>query len=208
MLSAQLSSALWTSAHQEQRQILLANAFPSSHGPFRGCLLGSIERIWLLLLALVFSLPSTLLSIFPSLPCPLFTFFFVPSPHPHTPLTLFLYQFSCFLIVCLSSIWYPPPLLHYFSRLIPSLCHSAFFCLLVSVSVSVFLSFSPPSSFFIPKSSPNLLPLQSQESMGGSGHKESPVLMEHRTHGERGNYLLDKLETRLMRGSSPKIKHS
>lgn len=178
MLSAQLSAASWASAHQEQRQISLANELPFRAGPIQGSPLdGWCGKDFASLFPFVSSLPPSPISILPSLPCLASLSFFVPSPHAHFFLLSFLITFPAVPLSPSSFIWCLPPLSGayllsfalYFSPLclIPSLCHLASFCLLytsASVSLSLFSSFSPPSTFLT--LSPSILqPLQRQESM-------------------------------------------
>lgn len=124
------------------------------------------------------------MSVLPSLPCSHLTFLLYTSP---TPTSSYALSLSLFLL----SHGTPPPLFDaYRLSFTVSICFVSnpislllglFLSFCIRLSLSPFLyfsSFSPPSFFFIPNSSPAIVGHSEAGKHGGSGHKKIPVLMD------------------------------
>lgn len=131
------------------------------------CWRASKRKTWLLSLAFLSSLSSPPFSILPPLSCPHFTLCFVPSPYTYLFFLSLLITFPTLSLFLSSFIRYLPPFHHCLFLL--SLSNSIFLPLLtlsscISVSLSVFSSFSPLSFSSTPNSSLSAWqPLQRQE---------------------------------------------
>lgn len=156
MLSAQLSSASWASAHQKETDLTGKRTSLQSWAAPR-LPAGWVRRIWLLSLALVSSPPPYSISILPSLPCPLSLYF---CPLPHIYLFLLFIMFPAFSLSFSSFTLCLPPFLHCHClflifanfQLSATLPLSVLLYISVSVSLSGLSSCSPP----FPPLSPHL----------------------------------------------------